>query len=119
MKPDTATQAAEQAKAWIIGVALLAMVGPFVVWDLVEAAKTPAGGTGEPPGMAWIPGGEFTMGDGQADAGHPEEAPGHRVIVKGFWMDVTEVTSPGRKVKLRRKTSLSFSFSAKTKRTPS
>ena len=93
MKPDTANQAAEQAKAWIIGVALLGMVGPFVVWDLVEAAKAPAGGTGEPPGMAWIPGGEFTMGDGQADAGHPEEAPGHRVIVKGFWMDVTEVTN--------------------------
>lgn len=46
----------------------------------------------EPPGMAWIPGGEFLMGsdDPQAD---PAERPAHRVRVDGFWMDVTEVTN--------------------------
>lgn len=53
-----------------------------------------------PPGMVWIPGGEFSMGcqdprhlphggpDAMADA-----RPIHRVSVDGFWMDRTEVTN--------------------------
>lgn len=53
-----------------------------------------------PAGMAWIPGGEFSMGcadprgvpggggDPMADA-----RPIHRVRLRGFWMDVTEVTN--------------------------
>jgi formylglycine-generating enzyme required for sulfatase activity len=45
-----------------------------------------------PPGMAWIPGGEFEMGT-NADLGRPEEKPAHRVRVRGFWMDETEVTN--------------------------
>jgi sulfatase modifying factor 1 len=53
-----------------------------------------------PPGMVWIPGGEFSMG---ADAGceglcarpgtTPDALPVHRVTVRGFWMDATEVTN--------------------------
>jgi formylglycine-generating enzyme len=53
-----------------------------------------------PPGMLWIPGGEFSMG---ADAGceglcarpgtTPDALPVHRVSVQGFWMDATEVTN--------------------------
>jgi sulfatase modifying factor 1 len=37
---------------------------------------------GRPParGMVWIPGGSFTMGSA---ARYPEEAPAHRVVVKG------------------------------------
>ena len=45
-----------------------------------------------PPGMAWIPGGEFTMGSELPDA-RADERPGHRVRVDGFWMDATEVTN--------------------------
>ena len=45
-----------------------------------------------PPGMAWIPGGEFTMGTDDPEAA-PAEQPAHRVRVDGFWMDVTEVTN--------------------------
>src|SRR5262245_54263267 len=45
-----------------------------------------------PPGMTWIPGGEFTMGTDSDDA-WPDEKPGHRVRVDGFWMDQTEVTN--------------------------
>ncbi|MBX3191051.1 MAG: formylglycine-generating enzyme family protein [Labilithrix sp.] len=41
-------------------------------------------------GMAWIPGGVFTMG---SDDHYPEERPAHRVRVDGFWMDVTAVTN--------------------------
>ena len=53
-----------------------------------------------PPGMAWIPGGEFSMGcadprrlpfggsDPMVDA-----RPIHRVRVAGFWLDIHEVTN--------------------------
>lgn len=44
------------------------------------------------PEMVWIPGGEFTMGT-DASWGRPEEKPAHRVRVRGFWMDRTEVTN--------------------------
>src|SRR5438552_9156538 len=45
-----------------------------------------------PPGMAWIPGGEFTMGT-DSDLGWASEKPAHRVRVDGFWMDETDVTN--------------------------
>jgi formylglycine-generating enzyme required for sulfatase activity len=53
-----------------------------------------------PPGMVWIPGGEFSMGSddprgcpcGGPDA-MPDARPIHRVYVDGFWMDQTEVTN--------------------------
>lgn len=44
-----------------------------------------------PPGMIWIPGGEFTMG-GFGPEARPDEFPRHRVRVSGFWIDETEVT---------------------------
>lgn len=45
-----------------------------------------------PPGMAWIPGGEFVMGSDSEQA-WPDEGPPHRVRVDGFWIDATEVTN--------------------------
>ena len=41
-------------------------------------------------GMTWIPGGAFRMG---SDRHYVEEAPAHRVIVDGFWMDTAPVTN--------------------------
>jgi formylglycine-generating enzyme required for sulfatase activity len=53
-----------------------------------------------PPGMVWIPGGEFSMGSdasGEALCDLPgvtrDAQPIHRVYVDGFWMDATEVTN--------------------------
>ncbi len=40
--------------------------------------------------MVWIPGCTFRMG---SDRHYPEEAPVHRVIVDGFWMDRAPVTN--------------------------
>ncbi len=45
-----------------------------------------------PPGMLWISGGKFVMGDDGSDA-RSDEAPLHPVQVDGFWMDATEVTN--------------------------
>lgn len=53
-----------------------------------------------PPGMVWVPGGEFSMG-AQDPRTAPESAhdamadarPIHRVYVDGFWMDKTDVTN--------------------------
>ena len=40
--------------------------------------------------MCWIPDGTFRMG---SDEHYPEEAPAHRVMVDGFWIDRTPVTN--------------------------
>jgi sulfatase modifying factor 1 len=60
------------------------------------AAPGPVAAPTTPPslthGMAWIPGGEFTMGSTDPLA-RPDEKPLHRVRVRGFWMDATEVTN--------------------------
>jgi formylglycine-generating enzyme required for sulfatase activity len=55
-------------------------------------APAPAPTVASRPGMVWIPGGEFTMGSDAPDA-RPDERPAHRVRVRGFWMDATEVTN--------------------------
>lgn len=41
------------------------------------------------PGMVWVPGGSYDMGD----TVYPEESPIQKVKVAGFWMDRTEVTN--------------------------
>jgi formylglycine-generating enzyme required for sulfatase activity len=53
-----------------------------------------------PPGMVWIPGGEFSMGGvnpvGMQVGGHEamnDARPVHRVLIKGFLMDAAEVTN--------------------------
>lgn len=45
-----------------------------------------------PPGMCWIPTGEFTMGTDDPES-MANERPAHRVRVTGFWMDATPVTN--------------------------
>ena len=44
------------------------------------------------PGMVWLAGGEFAMGNPSGGA-PPNELPAHRVLVDGFWMGATEVTN--------------------------
>jgi len=45
-----------------------------------------------PPGMVWIPGGDFLMGSDDS-LSREDEGPRHKVRVSGFWMDATEVTN--------------------------
>jgi sulfatase modifying factor 1 len=62
-------------------------------------AGAPAAAAQAPPGMAWIRGGEFAMGNTCSDTslcspGAAQEAqPVHPVHVDGFWMDATVVTN--------------------------
>src|SRR4051812_47466666 len=62
----------------------------FAAVSLRRSAETapPKG----PPGMAWVPGGLFTMGSDSAPAGR-DERPAHQARVDGFWMDETDVTN--------------------------
>ena len=65
------------------------------------SALNSAAPSGEaPPGMVWIPGGEFSMGaadppgmDNVGMSATTDSRPIHRVYVDGFWMDATEVTN--------------------------
>lgn len=58
---------------------------------LPAAGAPPPPGTA-PPGMVWVPAGEFTLGS--MDPRLPaNERPPHRVWVDGFWMDRHEVTN--------------------------
>jgi formylglycine-generating enzyme len=56
---------------------------------VTPAPVTPAPANA-PEGMLWIPGGTFTMG---SDTGHADERPPHKVTVRAYWMDKTEVTN--------------------------
>lgn len=49
-------------------------------------------GTRSHTGMVWISGGSFKMGADNTQAA-PDEYPKHEVRIKGFWMDVTELTN--------------------------
>jgi sulfatase modifying factor 1 len=64
----------------------------------VENKNPPTGSA--PAGMAWIPGGEFSMGaqdpptkDAVGMQATGDSRPIHRVYVDGFWMDKTDVTN--------------------------
>ena len=57
-----------------------------------EASPKPLNSASNPPvGMAYIPGGDFSMG--RDDAEESDERPAHSVTVKPFFMDLTEVTN--------------------------
>ena len=71
---------------------------------LIGGLSVSASGSVEdaPPGMVWIPGGEFSMGTndptkmlcgGTGNDPMPDARPIHRVAVDGFWMDATAVTN--------------------------
>ena len=75
--------------ARVRAVRVLAAVVYLAVCAHAQAAAPDAP---RPPGMVWIPGGEYTMGSDDARA-QANERPAHRVRVDGFWMDETTVTN--------------------------
>jgi sulfatase modifying factor 1 len=92
-------QASEDSAAAVAGnPAQLTFSGkPFFGPTIANTAPAPGQ---SPPGMVWIPGGEFSMGaqdpPDMNDAGMKATAdsrPVHRVYVDGFFMDRTDVTN--------------------------
>src|SRR5688572_24519662 len=71
---------------------LTRMIACVTALVLVGATARVRGEAPAPPGMVWIPGGEFTMG---TDDPHsmPNERPARRARVESFWMDETPVTN--------------------------
>ncbi|HXJ74643.1 MAG TPA: SUMF1/EgtB/PvdO family nonheme iron enzyme, partial [Candidatus Dormibacteraeota bacterium] len=115
MKSSAARATAVAAIMALLTVAAFAQPTPEVVSATASAVavtkpspfaptienKTPAP-TNAPPGMVWIPGGEFSMGCTVPNEGICTMAtlsalndaqPVHRVYVDGFWMDKTDVTN--------------------------
>ncbi len=84
--------------------ALLLIAVAFVAFRLsADPASATNGNTGDtkltdqkpvanqpPPGMAYVPGGEFMMG---SDTGDGFSKPAHTATVNAFFMDITEVTN--------------------------
>ena len=88
-QPRPPASPAGTARRWprvlsLVGLALAAFGAAYGLTVLLDRPPAP------PPGMVWVPGGEFTMG---SDAGPATERPAHRVRVGGFWADETEVTN--------------------------
>src|SRR5450631_1638259 len=99
--------------ALVVGAAVLGWSAPASAADVVAPATSaspfaptipnPAPApTNAPPGMVWIPGGEFSMGcqtpnDGICTVATMQSVtdsqPIHRVYVNGFWMDKNDVTN--------------------------
>ena len=93
----------------LASLASLATLGAGAAVDPIEAFRAQFEKTIEndfrpaqkaPPGMVWIPGGEFSIGvadprrlpSGGREAMH-DARPIHRVALDGFWMDQTPVTN--------------------------
>lgn len=76
------------AIALIAGIVAL-VLGVILISLIVFAAQSQSSTTAPPPGMAYVKGGEFTMGSTGRDL---YESPPHKEMVKPFFIDVYEVT---------------------------
>ncbi len=68
--------------------AALIIVATLIAVYAISRARKPA----PPPGMVYVPGGEYRMGTDDAE-GWADEKPAHLVRVPPFFMDETEVTN--------------------------
>lgn len=74
----------------IAGVSSVVLIGVAVCADV--GAGQAAASEAAPPGMVWIPAGEFTMGTDDRKS-MPNERPAHRVKLDGYWIDRHDVTN--------------------------
>jgi serine/threonine protein kinase len=96
--PSIATQP-EKRKSFLLGgvtAAVVVIVAVVLLWLLFGMDDDKGGGASKPPppeaptGMAYVPGGIFTMG---SSSGEPDESPPHRVSLLPYFIDLYEVTN--------------------------
>ena len=76
--------------ASVVGITLVIGVTFAILFGPKREKPGPANvNPNPPPGMLYVPGGEFTMGN---DLGDDYEKPAHKVTVKSFFIDKHEVT---------------------------
>ncbi len=75
----------------LAGLALAAFGVTFGAMKVQQKRQKDADEANAPPGMVWIPGGEFLRGADNPRM--PDARPKHRVAVDGFWMDRNAVTN--------------------------
>jgi sulfatase modifying factor 1 len=75
---------------WLFAVCALASSGLSACSKAPKAIEITAPGAA-PPGMVWVPGGEFLMGD-EGEYSSDAEKPVHRVRIGGVFMDAHTVT---------------------------
>lgn len=80
------TSSTNKKRLVIVAASLVLLIGVIVVWRWASDISNP---TSPPPGMAYVPVGEFMMG---RDDGDQYERPAHKVMVKPFFIDLYEVT---------------------------
>ena len=91
-KPDTLKHAATAKKVAICCESNIPSRFKLASVDLdTDPLATPAPGA-DHKNMVWVKGGDFMMG-GDNKQSAPDEFPKHKVILDGFWIDVTEVTN--------------------------
>ncbi len=89
---DGARQARPIARVLLLAALALAAFGTtFGAIKLQQKRQKAADEASPPPGMVWIPGGEFLRGADNPRM--PDARPKHRVAVDGFWMDRNAVTN--------------------------
>ena len=85
----------KRRRPWFIGGAAVLLSAILIAVAVTNSNRTPQPTRNEtrlpeaPPGMVYIAGGEFMMGN---NAGDEYERPVHKVSVAAFFMDATEVT---------------------------
>jgi formylglycine-generating enzyme required for sulfatase activity len=85
----------KSSRALVLGVAAVTVAGLMATIGLRafhDRAGSIAAAGPAPAGMRWVSGGEFTMGTDDPRS-MPNERPGHRVRVGGFWIDEHPVTN--------------------------
>lgn len=84
-----------------LAVPALVLALPLLATAVGEGAGSPAGdqrttaavaGVGKTPGMKWVPGGTFVMGNDDPRSDRNEQ-PTHKVRLDGFWMDEHPITN--------------------------
>ena len=93
--PERRSAPPPRASSWArwIALAAIALISFAATFGFTKLRQVKSTEGALPPGMRWIPAGEFVMGNYWTTRGRENEAPAHKVRLEGFWLDEHEVTN--------------------------